>query len=85
MKYVWLIPSILIAMALFACSKSPLEKEATAIINQKCTKCHSTKRIYKQENRDRAWWDKTLARMEGYGASLSEEERKTILEYLAGR
>ena len=78
---------VLSSLILFACtSKSPLEKEATAIINSKCNKCHSPKKIYqrRKQGTDRATWQKILSRMQNYGANLTEKEERILLDYLSG-
>ena len=88
MKRLYLLAGIILSsLILFACtSKSPLEKEATAVINSKCTKCHSTKRIYqrRKEGLARATWEKIVSRMQNYGANLTEDEQKVLLDYLSG-
>ncbi|NPA49280.1 MAG: hypothetical protein GXO20_04805 [Thermodesulfobacteria bacterium] len=71
------------SLLLLSCgSKSPLEKEATAIINSKCRKCHTTKRIY-DKKQNAQWWEKTLRRMQNYGTELTEEETRLLIEYLS--
>ena len=77
---------LFISGVLVSCtSKNPFEKEATALINNKCARCHSTKRIYNKKDKGVTWWKEVLNRMETYGAELTERERQIILKYLAGR
>jgi hypothetical protein len=55
---------------------------AEDLINERCTVCHTTDRIYKA-GFDREQWEKTVDRMISKGAELNEEERDSIIEYLA--
>ncbi|OAG27850.1 hypothetical protein [Thermodesulfatator autotrophicus] len=74
--------SLFIAVA--ACSaNSDFEKKATSIINAKCVECHSTDRTYAKKGMSPEWWKETIKRMRSYGAPLTDQEAKTILEYLS--
>ncbi|NDJ78155.1 MAG: hypothetical protein GYB65_18045 [Chloroflexi bacterium] len=58
--------------------------DGEALVAQRCTTCHTIDRI-NNANYDRAGWDSTVARMEGYGAQLDAAERAAVLDYLASR
>ncbi|WP_022854101.1 c-type cytochrome [Thermodesulfatator atlanticus] len=60
-----------------------LESRATSIINQKCAMCHSTKRVYRNKGRSKQWWTKNVKRMREYGTQMTDEEARTIVEYLS--
>lgn len=55
---------------------------AEDLINERCTVCHTTDRIYKA-GFDRDRWEKTVNRMISKGAELNEKERESVIEYLA--
>ena len=57
--------------------------DAAAIIQARCTKCHSIDRI-KAANHDQAGWTATIARMQGKGAQLSSAEGAAVVQFLAG-
>ncbi len=54
------------------------------LINKKCTACHTTSRIYKK-NRPDEEWDEIIERMIRHGATLSAQEKKTIINYLKNK
>ena len=51
------------------------------LISQRCTMCHTTNRIYKKR-RPHEEWEEIIERMIRHGATLSSQEKKTILNYL---
>ncbi len=59
--------------------------DGNAIINSKCTVCHTRARINRKKaaNTDRAAWEKILAQMIENGAKINEAEREAILDYVA--
>lgn len=72
----------------FAAAQAPaarafdLEK-ARAVFEAKCSLCHVLDRPLKK-NKDRAGWDKTVARMKGYaGDRITDADAAAIVEYLA--
>lgn len=56
---------------------------AAAIVSDRCTRCHSTERI-KAAQHDKAAWTKTVDRMRGKGAQLSDTEAAQVVDFLAG-
>ncbi len=85
MKRFWVWLPIFLLILISCGPKDNLEKEATAIINSNCKKCHSLKRVYNNKGRDANWWAETVSRMQNYGANLSEEEKDLIIKYLSRR
>jgi hypothetical protein len=57
--------------------------DGNAVIDEKCTVCHSRDRIDAAE-KDRAGWEATVDRMVSNGADLSAEERQAVIDFLAG-
>jgi cytochrome c5 len=53
-----------------------------ALLNERCTKCHSLGRVTSAK-KTAADWENTVTRMVGKGASLTSEEQKVLVEYLA--
>lgn len=53
------------------------------LVEERCSVCHSTDRIYSAD-KDEAGWTETVDRMIDYGAQLDDDERATVIEYLAG-
>lgn len=52
-----------------------------AIVDNACSKCHNTKRIY-SASKNPAEWEATLDRMIKKGAGVKPEERATVLQFL---
>jgi len=52
-----------------------------AIVDNVCSKCHNTERIYKA-NKKPAEWEATVEKMTKKGAKVKPEEKDTILKYL---
>ena len=56
--------------------------DAAKLLEERCSVCHATARP-KAAKKSMADWDKTVARMIGKGAKLSEPEKKVLVEHLA--
>lgn len=56
--------------------------DAAKLLEERCSVCHATSRP-KAAKKSMAEWDKTVARMMGKGAKLSEPEKKALVEHLA--
>jgi hypothetical protein len=55
------------------------------LVKQKCTQCHDLVRVCKNlGKKDPAGWASTIDLMIENGATINENEKKTIAEYLAG-
>jgi cytochrome c5 len=53
-----------------------------ALLNDRCTKCHSLDRVTSAK-KSASDWEKTVTRMVGKGAQLTSEEQKVLVDYLA--
>ena len=59
-----------------------MEQQGLAFINARCTVCHSGDLIT-QQRLDRSTWNRVVDKMIKWGAPLSPEERKLLLDYLS--
>ena len=59
-----------------------LEQKGLAFINARCTICHSSDLITQQQL-DLSTWTKVVDKMIKWGAPVSAEERKVLLDYLS--
>ena len=96
---VWRMTLILLVLSLSIAACSGKEKSETslqvmsgesvvpdgaALVQTRCVVCHPAERI-DEASHDRAGWEQTVDRMIKTGASLSEAERKAVIDYLASR
>jgi hypothetical protein len=58
--------------------------DVNALILEKLQNHHSIDRVYGAKH-TREEWNATLDRMIGYGAKISEDEKKTIIDYLLSK
>jgi mono/diheme cytochrome c family protein len=60
--------------------------DGNALIDERCTVCHTRDRIDAKmaAGADLAAWTTTVDRMIGKGAQLSDDERQAVLDYLTG-
>lgn len=58
------------------------ELDGAALIDARCSTCHTTDRIFAAD-KDEAGWTATVDRMIGYGAQLSADERQAVIDFLA--
>jgi cytochrome c5 len=63
-------------------TSAPAAADGAALLQERCTVCHSADRIT-QAQKTSAEWDTTVTRMIGKGAKLSSEEKTTLVDYLA--
>jgi cytochrome c5 len=56
--------------------------DGKALMNERCTVCHSTERIQTAQ-KTRADWEATVARMKGNGAKLNDAETAALVDFLA--
>jgi len=56
--------------------------DGAKLLEERCAACHKTDRP-KAAKKSMADWDKTVTRMMGKGAKLSEPEKKALVDYLA--
>lgn len=60
----------------------PSPQDGNALMEARCTKCHSLDRV-KAAKKDAAGWKTTVDRMVGRGAELSPEEAEVLVKFLA--
>ena len=70
-----------ILLSVFSAGNILAQPAAKAIVDDACSKCHNTKRIY-SANKNAAEWEKTLDRMIKKGAKIKAEDRDAVLQYL---
>jgi RNase P subunit RPR2 len=58
------------------------EEEGERILNLRCMKCHDLNRVA-NASKDRQGWEGTVKRMIIIGASVSEAEKETLIDFLA--
>ena len=76
---------VLTAAALVAFAGSAFavpEVDGAKLLDERCSVCHKADRP-KAAKKSMADWDKTVTKMMGKGAKLSDAEKKTLVEYLA--
>ncbi len=56
-------------------------QEGSSLLQTRCTQCHSLKTI-QQAKKTRAEWEKTLSKMESFGAKISDTEKNVLLDYI---
>jgi cytochrome bd-type quinol oxidase subunit 1 len=64
--------------------KKPLEPDRLTgadLVSVRCISCHTLERIHVYEHSD---WERVVGRMRAYGARLTEEESKKVVDYLSG-
>ena len=59
----------------------PATLDGDALVNERCTVCHTRERIDAQD-KDEAGWTATVDRMISYGADLDSAERQAVIDYL---
>jgi hypothetical protein len=60
---------------------TPASLDGNALVDERCTVCHTRERIDSQD-KDEAGWTATVDRMIGYGAQLDSSERQAVIDYL---
>jgi len=58
--------------------------DGAALVSVLCTRCHPAQRI-DSAHKDRNGWTGTIARMQAHGLQLTDQQRTTIIDYLAKR
>lgn len=61
---------------------APTDLDGEALVQQKCTMCHSLEQAT-GEDRDAAGWSAIVDRMVKNGLVVTDEEKATIIDYLA--
>ncbi|MFP4034716.1 MAG: hypothetical protein ACLFT5_04335 [Desulfovermiculus sp.] len=70
-------------LGLLAC-QGKAQPKGQALFTGKCVSCHSSQITCINLGEDRAYWDKTVARMVQKGMDMTQEEQDLVSEYLAG-
>jgi len=65
-------------------AEEPQEDPAVALIETKCSMCHTTDRVWSADY-DRDGWVETIDRMKVQGLVVTDEEYDQILDYLANQ
>ena len=60
----------------------PPTGNGAALLGERCTVCHSLDRVT-QAHKTRQEWEQTVTRMVGKGARLNDDEKATLITYLA--
>jgi|GEM_PF-515311 len=60
----------------------PPAGDGAALLEERCTVCHSLDRVT-QVHKTRQEWEQTVTRMAGQGARLNDDEKATLITYLA--
>jgi competence ComEA-like helix-hairpin-helix protein len=75
----------LMALPLFTAGttarQQPTDEQATEIFKTTCVKCHPADRIL-SARKTRTQWEETLEKMSKLGATATDEEFETVLDYL---
>jgi cytochrome c5 len=62
-------------------ASSPEAVDVEALINEKCSDCHSASRVF-TEDYDRAGWEDVFDDMINKGADVTEEEKALMIDWL---
>lgn len=65
-------------------AEAPAADADRALVESKCSGCHELDRVW-AASYDAAGWDAVVRRMESNGLQLSDDERATIVAYLAAQ
>ncbi len=79
-----MVTMVLFILFVFTVSGCIRLNENEKLIKKRCTRCHSTKRIY-AERRAKDEWNGIVERMMRHGAKLSRQEKGHIIDYLASK
>lgn len=86
-----LLTSLLLTAPLSAAAEeengTPSEPAGKALVEKKCTVCHSIDRVYGAD-KTHSEWEKTIAKMMRYSDQmnfLNQKEKETVIDFLAGR
>ncbi len=65
-------------------AKAESAAEAPAVYKQACLSCHDD-HMMRQQHLTRAQWDREVTKMTGWGAEVKDDQRSTLLDFLAAR
>jgi ribosomal protein L17 len=77
--FVFLISGVFLLLS----AAAPLfaQPAAKSLVDNECSKCHDTKRVY-SSNKKAGEWEKTVDRMIKKGAKIKPEEKDAVIKYL---
>ncbi|SMP66144.1 hypothetical protein SAMN06295888_11385 [Desulfonatronum zhilinae] len=81
---------VLIAAVAAVSPKTPSEAlgqalDGAVLVKERCTQCHDLVRVERRVGQDRAWWERTVERMQGKRVDLLDDaERNAVLDHLSG-
>jgi hypothetical protein len=81
-NWLWAVVVFLLLGALMGCAGDGDEGDGRALLEARCTGCHSLERVENSEH-TRTEWEGIVDRMITYGADLNEEEQTILVDYLA--
>ena len=67
-----------------AATQEGRNRDGQVVLEAHCTQCH-TAQMLEQINQPRADWEKSLAKMEGFGVTVNETEKAVLLDYLSAK
>jgi cytochrome c5 len=73
---------LLFIVALLPATTIATEEEGAALLEERCSVCHPSARP-KSKTKTPEQWERTVTRMMGKGAKLSDEEKETLVDYLS--
>jgi cytochrome c5 len=65
-------------------AQEPVADAERVLVESKCSGCHTLDRVW-AASKDSAQWESTVRRMEANGLQISDDERVTIVAYLASQ
>lgn len=60
----------------------PAESPGAALVDQKCTMCHTTERVY-AATYDSGEWTSVVERMERNGLVLADDDKQAVIDFLS--
>jgi hypothetical protein len=77
-----LLSAALLGAGVFSHAAEDADAKAKALLEAKCVGCHELSRPM-NSNKNRDGWVQTINKMKKYGCKLTDEESKTLVDYLA--
>ena len=63
-------------------AEEPPAIDGATLLEERCTQCHGLERTT-QKRKTREEWEKTVVRMVSKGTNLTDDEQRTLIDYLA--
>lgn len=76
------ILTLLVIVFISACSGNETTLDGPALLEQRCTECHTLGRV-ERASKSPAQWETTVRRMVNKGAELNTLEQEVLIEYLS--